>query len=87
MGFRAICKFTDCLVRPAEGILPSSALQTIYLPRSAQPVRKLAYCSQAHVLFVKYSLLYSRVCVIVIIMCDLLKGGLYKYTIAILLIS
>ena len=38
----------------SEGIWPSAALRVIYLPQSDQPVRKLAYCPQAHVLFVKY---------------------------------
>jgi len=37
-----------------EGIWPSAALRAIYLPQSDQPVRKLAYCRQAHVLFVNY---------------------------------
>ena len=32
-----------------------SDLRAIYLPQSDQPVRKLAYCPQAHVLFVKYT--------------------------------
>jgi len=35
-----------------EGICP--ALRAIYLPQSDQPVRKLAYCPRAHVLFVNY---------------------------------
>jgi len=37
-----------------EGIWPEAQLRAIFLPRSDQPVRKLAYCPQAHVLFVKY---------------------------------
>jgi len=32
----------------------SAALRAIYLPQSDQPVRKLAYCPQVRVLFVKY---------------------------------
>ena len=47
MGLRAICKFTT-----EEGILPEAQLRAIFLPRSDQPVRKLAYCPRAHVLFV-----------------------------------
>jgi len=41
------------VVETSEGIWPSAALRAIYLPQSDQPVRKLAYCPQAHVLFVK----------------------------------
>jgi len=44
----------------SEGIWPSAALRAIYLPQSDQPVRKLAYCPQAHVLFVKYIIDYQR---------------------------
>ena len=39
----------------SEGIWPSAALRAIYLPQSDEPVRKLAYCPQAHVLFVNYN--------------------------------
>jgi len=41
----------------SEGIWPLAALRAIYLPQSDQPVRILAYCPQAHVLFVKCSAL------------------------------
>ena len=35
-----------------EGIWPEAQLRAIFLPRSDQPVRKLAYCPKDHVLFV-----------------------------------
>ena len=35
-----------------EGIWPEAQLRAIFLPRSDQPVIKLAYCPKAHVLFV-----------------------------------
>jgi hypothetical protein len=51
-GLSAKCKFTDWLVRPRKVSGPqSSALRVIY-SQSDQPVRKLAYCPQGHVLFV-----------------------------------
>ena len=35
-----------------EGIWPKAQLRAIFLPRSDQPVPKLAYCPTTHVLFV-----------------------------------
>jgi hypothetical protein len=35
-----------------EGIWPEEQLRAINLPRSDQPVRKLAFCPKGHVLFV-----------------------------------
>jgi hypothetical protein len=37
----------------SEGECPSAVLRAIYLPQSDKSVRKLAYCPQGHVLFVK----------------------------------
>jgi len=42
------------LVRNMTLSCASAVLRAIYLPQSDQPVRKIAYCSQVHVLFVKY---------------------------------
>ena len=57
-----------------EGIWPEAQLRAIFLPRYDQPVRKLAYCPKAHVLFVilyrifKYTL-YPFVAVIFTLIC------------------
>ena len=44
------------------GQASEAALRAIYLSQSHQPVRKLAYCPQVHVLFVSYCTLH--------ILCD-----------------
>jgi hypothetical protein len=55
-GLLGIMQVYGLVGQTSEGICPSAALRVIYLPQSDQSVRKLAYCPQGHVLFVRQTL-------------------------------
>ena len=65
MALRAICKITDRLVRLRKVYGPymkvyEAQLRAIHLPRSDQPVRKLAFCPKGYVVFFILYRIYFR---------------------------